>query len=209
MDGTTMSRLHSRSKKAILMSRGRRLRGLALPPLLAAVLGGCSSSGSGYVNPNVDFGHIRRVAVLPFENLTPDDLADERMHSVFLMELLEEDVLEVADPGETVAAMRSLGLPVGSALSPDQAVKLGAELRVEALIAGTIEEYGLSRVDRSRGPEVTAVFAMIETETGSMIWRSQVYANGASTLKKLFGGGASGMYEVSREAVRKALGTLL
>ena len=182
---------------------------LLLAAALLPVLAGCSSSGSGYINPNVDFGYIERVAVVPFRNLTRDDLAGERLHSVFLMELLEEDVLEIVDPGETVAAMRTLGIPVGGDLTPEQSVRLGEALGIDAFFFGIVEEYGLSAVDRSRGAEVTAVFGMKETETGTVIWRSQVHENGSSMLKKLFGGGADGMYEVSRKAVRKALETLL
>jgi hypothetical protein len=94
-------------------------------------------------------------------------------------------------------------------LTPEQVTALGRQLNVDALFFGIVEEYGVSRVDPRRGTEVTAVFGMFETETGSVVWRSQVHTTGSSTLKRLFGGGSAGMYEVSRDAVRKALGTLL
>jgi hypothetical protein len=188
-------------------------RGTTGAVLLLAVLPlgflGCASSGQGYVNPDVNFGYMKRAAVLPFENLTRDDLAAERLHSVFLMELLDKDVLKLADAGETYAAMRALGLKGGSRLTPEQAVALGQKLEVDALFFGVVEEYGLSQVDRKRGPEVTAVFGLIETETGSVVWRAQANASGSSVLKKVFGGSASSLYDVSRDVVRKALRTLL
>jgi hypothetical protein len=183
--------------------------GLVLLPLLAGIFGGCASPGTSYVNPNVDFGYMQRAAVLPFQNLTSDDIADERMHSIFLMELLKEDVLEIVDSRETVSVMRSMGLSPGSSLTPEQVVALGNKLVVDALFFGIVEEYGYSRGDRRRGPEITAVFGLAETETGVVVWRAQVHATGSSFLKRLFGGGAADLYDVSRDTVRKALGTLL
>ncbi len=174
-----------------------------------AFLSGCGASRSSYVHPNVDFGYMRRAAVLPFQNLTSDHLADERMQSIFLMELLEADILEIVDPRETLAAMHSLSLNPDSPLTPEQAVKLGQKLQVEALFFGTIEEYGTSQIDRRRGPEITGVFGLTETETGALVWRSQVHVTGSSMWKRLFGGGPSDLYSVSVKAVRKALGTLL
>ena len=171
---------------------------------LAAVLAGCASSGNGYINPNVNFGQMRRAAVVPFQNLSGDEIADERMYSVFLMELLKEDVLDITDPGETFAAMRNLGIPMGTNLDAEQVVKLGRQLNVQALFFGIVEEYGVSRVDPRKGTEVTAVFGMFETETGTVVWRTQVHATGSSTLKRLFGASSAGMYEVSRDAVRQA-----
>lgn len=190
----------------------RRLVLGTMAPILATlfvVLGGCGSSGVSYVNPNVDFGFMQRAAVLPYQNLSSDQLADERMQSIFLMEILKADVLEIIDPRETISAMNSLGLSAESALTSQQAVALGEKLGVDALFFGIVEEYGYSRGDRRRGPEITAVFGMQETETGSVVWRSQVHATGSSFWKKLFGGGAADLYTVSRETVRKALRTLI
>jgi hypothetical protein len=191
------------SRQALLGS------GLFLFLILTVIFSGCASSGESYINPDIDFGFMERAAVLPFENRSSDNLADERLHSVFLMEILKEDVLEIVDVGETASAMRSMSLGSGSKLTPEQAVALGERLGVDALFFGIVEEYGVSRVDRKRGPEVTAVFGMTETQTGSLVWRSQVNVTGSSTWKRIIGGTSSGMYEVSQEAVRKALRTLL
>ena len=173
-------------------------------PLMSA----CGSSGMSYVKPRVDFSYLQRAAVLPFENLTPDDLADERMRSVFLTEILGVQVLEIANPGESSAALNTLGIRPTGSLTPDQAVTLGKQLSVDAIFSGVIEEYGYSG-GRNRDPEITAVFALTETETGSIIWRAQVHESGSSFWKRLFGGSGDDIFEVSRKTVRKALGTLL
>jgi hypothetical protein len=170
---------------------------------------GCGSPGASYIHPNVDFSSMKRAAVLPFQNLSGDPLAAERLRSIFLMELLHEDVLVIVDPRETDAAMRAAGIAPGSALTPEQSVELGKKLAVDALFFGIVDEYGSNRAERSRGPEVTGTFGISETQTGAMVWRSQVHRTGSSIWGKLFGGGPADLYTVSRETVREALRTLL
>ena len=201
----------SRSKAPASMARtGRRTRVRFLLLVVPAVLlFGCGAPVTSYIHPNVDFGYMQRAGVLPFGNLTPDVLAGQRMQSIFLMELLEEDALEIVDPRETQAAMRTLGLTRGSDLTPEQAIALGNKLGVEALFFGVVEEYGFGLGDRRRGPEITGVFGMIETQTGVVVWRAQVHETGSSIWQRLFGGRADDLYTVSRDAVRRALQTLL
>jgi hypothetical protein len=187
----------------------RRAGGVPLLATLLTIVAGCGGTGGSYVHPNVDFGYMKRAAVLPFQNLTPDELADERIQSIFLMELLEADILEIVDPRETVAAMQSLGLTPGRPLTPEQIVELGEKLSVEAVFFGAVEEYGISPSDRRRGPEITIVLAMSETQTGIVVWRAQAHNTGASIWRKLFGGGSADLYTVSQETVHDALRTLL
>lgn len=170
---------------------------------------GCAGSGPSFVHPTVDFSHIRRCALLPFQNLTEDGFADERLQSVFLMELLERGELSIVDPEETVGAMKELRLAPGSTLTPEQVVALGKALSVEAVFFGAVEEYGLLSRSRQQIYEITASFGMAEAETGNLIWRSQVHVDGSSFWKRIFGGESAGLYDISRKAVRRALGSLL
>ena len=188
--------------------RVRTSAGMALAGMFLLV-NGCGSSGEGYIHPNVDFSYMKRAAVLPFQNLTTDFQAGERMQSIFLMEMLDKDVLTLVDPRETSAALKALGYSASTVLTTEQAIALGKKLDAQALFFGTVEEYGLGQGDRSRGPVITATFGMTETQTGTMVWRAQSHATGASIWRKLFGGGPADLYSVSRETVRKALRTLL
>jgi Peptidoglycan-synthase activator LpoB len=189
----------------------RRPRPFAALLLLAgtALSGGCGGGSSSYVHPSIDFGYMRRATVLPFRNLTSDELADDRIQSIFLMELLEQDILEIVDTREAQAAMAAMNVRAGTELTPEQAVELGKRLSVDALFIGTVEEYGISRADRNRISEVTLVLEMVETQTGVVAWRSQVHRTGSSLAQRLFGGAPKDLYTVSRQAVVDAIGTLL
>ena len=171
-------------------------------------LSGCSPRATSYVNPDVDFSFVHRVAVFPFQNLSADHRAPARVGSIFLAEILEHEGLVILAPGETLSTLVEMKLGSAEVLSADQIVELGRRLDVDAVFFGTVEEYGLEQMGRDRSFALTASFSMAETSTGALIWNSQVHKGGVSIWRKLFGGGAPEPYSVSRDAVRQALGTL-
>jgi hypothetical protein len=191
--------------------QGRRVRillELAGIMTLLPLLAGCAGSNA-FIQPNVDFSHIHRCAILPFQNLTNDGFADERLESIFLMEVLQDGSLAMVDPEETVSAMNAQHVTPGVAPTPEQIVSLGKTLSVDAVFMGSVEEYGLQSQSRQQIYGVTAVFSMAETETGNLIWRSQVHVAGSSIWKRIFGGESASLYDISKTAVRRALADLL
>lgn len=176
--------------------------------LLLIGVGACSSGTSSFIRTDADFSFVSRAAILPFQNLSQDLHAGTRMQSVFMASVLEQDALAMVDLGETLNSMGKLRIPAGAALSPEQIVALGKDLQVDALFMGTVEEYGIERMSNERVVVVTASFTMVETQTGSVIWKSQVHKNGTSFLRKLFGGGSASLFDVSSHTVDTALGTL-
>jgi hypothetical protein len=107
-----------------------------------------------------------------------------------------------------LSASRDLRLAADQTLTPEQYVELGKKISADAVFAGTIQEYGTEAVGHDRTYMVTADFTLAETETGVTIWKAQVHETGMSIWRKLFGGQSAGLYDVSRTAVRKAIGTL-
>ncbi|MFN2369624.1 MAG: hypothetical protein ABR506_00565 [Candidatus Krumholzibacteriia bacterium] len=176
--------------------------------LLAPTLVACSAGTSAYVRDDVDASFVRRVAVLPFGNLSQDVHAATRLHSVFTTRLLQREVFAVASLGEVLGAMGRLRLTLDAVPSPEQFVALGQELGIDAFFLGTVDNYGLERSGNQRTYLVTATFTLVETQTGSVIWTAQVHRDGGSLGRKLFGGGSASQHAVSRDAVDSALGTL-
>jgi hypothetical protein len=169
---------------------------------------GCAGGVTSFLQPNIDFSHIQKCALLPFRNLTSDGFADERLQSIVMTEVLRHGSLVLLDPEETVGAMKELKISLSTPPSPEQIVALGKALSVEAVFLGSVEEYGLTSGTREETNSVTLALSMAETETGNMIWRAHVHVSGSSIWKRLFGGDSAGLYDVSRTAVRRALGTL-
>jgi hypothetical protein len=212
-----MQRRRSRQGRAAEPTAALK-KSLSAAPRLALVLalilaglvavGGCGGGASRYIRDDVDFSFIRRVAIYPFQNLSQDVFGAQRVQSVFLTELLERDEVEVIDRGEVLAAAAELKLQPDAVLSPAQVQALGKRLQADAIFFGTVEEYGPERGVGSPTQVVTATYQLCETQTGRVVWSSQVRTDGASLGRSLFGGGSASGFAVARENVRAALGTL-
>jgi len=70
---------------------------VCLPLILLA---GCASTIETYRDPNMDFGAVRTVAVMPFVNLSRDQLAGDRVRDVFVNALLATGAVYVLPTGE-------------------------------------------------------------------------------------------------------------
>ncbi len=181
----------------------------ALAGLLpGALAGGCGAGASHYLREDVDLSFVRRVAVYPFFNLSQDMFAGQRVQSLFVTDLLDRGQVEVVDRGEMLAAIVELKLHPDTILSPEQVVALGKRLKADGVFFGTVEEYGLDRSSDDPTYVVAGNYQLCEAETGRTVWSSQVRSDGASLMRKLFGGGTAGIFDVARHNVQSALGTL-
>jgi hypothetical protein len=184
-------------------SMGRALCVLILLVVLAQ-LAACSPRATSYINRNVDFSYVQRVAIFPFRNLSQDTQAAARVQSIFMAGILEQGGLALVDEGEVLHALQKLRISPEAALSSEQVVALGKELGVQGIFFGTVEEYGQARISNTQVYMITAAFSLLETETGSLIWNAQVSNNGTSFWRRLFGGGSASLYDVSSSAVKAA-----
>lgn len=176
--------------------------------LALAALAGCAPGVTSFLRDDVDFSYIRTVAVYPFQNLSQDVHADQRLQSVFVSRLLARDAVRVVESGETLHVLARLRLGTDGELSAAQLKDLGKALGVDAVFFGTVQEYGVDRAGSGRVYAVAAKFSLLETETGSMIWNAETRATGSSFWRTLFGGGSASLYDISRDVVDHALGTL-
>ncbi len=181
---------------------------LTLIGLGLALVAGCAPGVSSFVRTDVDISYIQRVAVCPFYNLSQDVHAGQRLHSIFVSDVLSREALQVLELGETLHGMSEQQLSADSQLSADQIVALGKTLGVDAIFFGTIEEYGRERIGNGRTYSVTANFRLMGTDTGSKIWSAQNQASGSSIWRRLFGGGSASLYAVSQTVVHESLDTI-
>ena len=143
----------------------RILSRLALLLIMLALIAGCSPKTTSFVREDVDYSFIHRVAVYPFNNLTQDVHANERLYSIFIAQLLDQQAVEVVEYGEVLSAMAGMRLNTDSVLSTEQIVELGQVLAVEGIFFASVEEYGVERVSKDRTYSITASYFLAETET--------------------------------------------
>ncbi len=177
--------------------------------LFALALAGCASAPKAtFVHANADLGAIQKVAVLPFENMTDDRSAGEKVHDIFLVELLATGGYDVVEPGQVVKTLRDAGIQSTAALVPADYQKLATELGVDGFFLGTVVDFVESRTGTTPAPEVTLQLRLIEGLSGLTIWSSSDSRSGTTLSRHLFGVGGPSLTEATRELVRRQLATL-
>jgi hypothetical protein len=185
-----------------------RITRLVAPAAVAALLGACASSGNRYQDKNMDFGSLRTVAVMPFANLSRDNLAADRVRDVFQNALLATEALYVVPNGEVARAVGRAGIINPTAPSVEEIVKLGQSLKAEGIVTGTVKEYGEVRSGAAVGMAISVSLQMQETATGKVIWSGTTTKGGVSFSDRLFGGGGAPMNYVTEDAVNDLLNKL-
>lgn len=187
----------------------RRICLVAVLAGLLAVVAGCRASAPTYhINQETDFSFIRKVAVAPFNNLTNERAADEVVRQAVINELLVTGLVDVAVPGDAVAALDKMGIRSPSSLNAEQIKSLGKTLNVQAIILGSVDRFGEARSGNVSAPEVAITLMMAETGTGSVIWSVSQSQGGASFMSRHFGARSDTMSETVQKVVKEAVQTL-
>jgi polysaccharide biosynthesis protein PelC len=172
-------------------------------------LAACASTTQDmYRDPNMDFGAVRTIAVLPFVNLSRDQLAGDRVRDVFVSALLATGAIYVLPPGEVARGVAAMEIQNPVTPSPAEIVKLGKAIKAEAVITGTLREYGDVRSGSASANAISLSLQVIETETGRVVWSAATTKGGISFSDRLFGGGGQPMDVVTVQAVNDIINKL-
>jgi hypothetical protein len=175
---------------------------------LIFLLGGCATSGQRYQNPTMDFGSVRRVAVLPFTNLSRDTGAAERVRDVFSTMLLASGSMYVVPPGEVLRGLTRTTPADPARPSPEEVKRLGGIIGVDAVITGLVREYGDVRSGQTAANVVSVSLQMIETQTGTVVWAAETTKGGITLRDRLFGARGEPMNVVTQQAVNDLMDKL-
>ncbi len=160
-----------------------------------------------YIREDVDFSFIKKVAVMPLENLTDERFADEIVRQTVISELLASGLVDVTMPGEVTAALKRLDIKSVASLNPDQIKDIGKLLNVQALILGAVQQYGEVKFGSVSAPEVTITLMMADVNTGTILWSVTKTLGGSSFMSRHFGAKSKTMSETVLAVVREALRT--
>lgn len=173
--------------------------------LLAFILSltGCATftTDTTYRDENMDFGAIRTVAIMPLLNLSRENAAGERVRDVFTTSLLATGGVYVIPVGEVARGMLRAGIAMPNAPSTEEIVKLGGFIKADAVITGTVREYGEVRSGSAIANTISLSMQMFETQTGKAVWSASTTQGGIGVTDRLFGGGGEPMNKITEKAV--------
>lgn len=123
------------------------------------------STATVYVAPRPSA--IQRVAVLPFK--APTELIGSSVSDIFTMELLRTERYTLVERGQISGVLGETELAL-SGLSEEAAIKAGRMLGADAVILGTVDEYGVMASEGRPCPVVGASIRLIDCTSGQVMW---------------------------------------
>lgn len=171
-------------------------------------LSACATTSDLYRDPNMDFGSIQTIAVMPFANLSRESAAAERVRDVFINTLLATGGVYVVPPGEVARGIARAEIQNPVAPSPEEIVKLAGILKAQAVVTGVVREYGELRSGSTMVNTISLGLRMIETQTGRVVWSASSTKGKITVWNRLFGGGGEPMNVITQKAVNDLINKL-
>ena len=170
--------------------------------LIAILFAACATTTTEvYRDPNMDFGGIRSIAVMPFLSLARDNVAAERVRDVFINDLLATGATYVIPVGEVARGVARAEIATPTTPSPEEVVRLGSMIKMQAVITGVLKEYGEARSGATSANMISVSLQMMEAQTGKVVWSASSTEGGISIWDRLLGGGGQPMDKITRKAV--------
>jgi len=186
-------------------------RNIIILVLFVLIAAGCTREVVRYINPEANFSYIKKVAILPFNNLSDDRFAGEKVRSAITVDLLSRGVFDVVEQGEvnkvTSLVLRAAGAEEGMVTELDRETLklLGERLGVQAVILGSVDEY----VGRREEALVGLSVRMLDTSSGIILWQAKASTSSASFWRKILGLEGVDTSTLTRKVVKTAFDTLL
>src|SRR3990172_4752808 len=191
------------------MSRSRAVARGALIAVIVMLSGCAGSAPRLYVNPEADMAYYKRVAVLPFQNLTPERFAGERLTRSFITELIIADRYQLVEPADFWIVLERIGgTPGGSgAYDPKKLQEAAKEANVTGIIRGAVSEYQIQRSGGGDSPILAFDVELMDVATSNVVWRASLAKRGKGRVP-IVGGGERTLGRLTEEACREMVGRL-
>ncbi len=172
------------------------------------LLAGCRGPTT-FVHPQADLSSVKTVAIVPFENMTSDRIAAEKVQRIFATELLSYAPFNIVDAGQVGRVLRTERIENPAAMTPAEMKKVGQSLGAEGLFFGTVLTYAETRGSAGTTAEVSLQLRLVEAGSGVILWSASQSRSGAGLGYKLFGVGGETAEEAVQQVIREELKTLL
>ena len=145
---------------------------------------------------------------MPFENLTRESQAGARVRDVFANSLLSTGAVYVIPSGEVSRGIARAGILNPAVPSLEEIGKFAGIIKVDAVITGSVTEYGQVRSGTTTANVISMNVQMIEVQALKIVWTASATKGGVSIWDRLFGAGGEPMNDVTMAAVNDVLDKL-
>jgi hypothetical protein len=168
---------------------------------------GCAAPLRAFVNPQADMTLYQNVVIVPFTNLSTDPYAGGRLTRAFTTELVIADRFKLVDPALLLGELDRLNAraDMQGQFEPAKLKEAATAIQATAYIRGAVTEYSMHRNGTDEYPVVSFDAEMVDTATGSIVWRITLTRTGHGRMP-IFGGlGERSFGRVTQVACQRAV----
>ncbi len=139
----------------------------------------CSTPLYYYRSDTEKLSGVRKVAVLPFRNISSRREAGKIITNLFIEELFNSGLYQIEDMGNISEFFIRQRIRKKGELDLDTIKMLGVQFHLDAVILGVVEEYyQMEGGRREVCPQVGLSARMIDVKDGRILWKSHHRASG-------------------------------
>lgn len=176
--------------------------------MLIVFLSCCPKLPRIYVRPGSGLSDLKKIAVLPLDNLSGEEAAGEQMTEIFVMELMRAGRFDVAEPGRVKKAMKERRIRTTRDMDLEAAKWLGENLDLNLILVGSVLEFRVQEYQNKRVPVVTVILRLVQANTGTTLWATYASRKG-DDRETLFGWGRiTSLSQLAKEVASEMVSTL-
>lgn len=169
---------------------------------------GCGNAPAYYRGDLAAIEPGTRLAVLPPVNFSRDERAPDVVASALVVELLATNRFIVVDPGQVEQVVLANRVRMSDRLPLADLQKVGADLGVEYVMVGSVNEFGMVQDGTETVPVVSFAIRMVSCSTGAILWAATHSKRGDDNESMFELGRVETTDELAGVAVREAVSTL-
>ncbi|MBI5235711.1 MAG: hypothetical protein HY886_05630 [Deltaproteobacteria bacterium] len=151
----------------------RRVKTACLLSLLAmAIIVSCAGRPTEVASTPAA-AKVKRVAVLPFANVSGKGDAGDIVTNLFIVELFKTGRFQVEEAGNISQFMIHEKVNVIGEMDMDKLQILGARFGVDAVLIGRVEEFDDGSNTANAVPVLSVTVRMVDPQSGHIIWSAQ------------------------------------
>jgi TolB-like protein len=161
----------------------------------------CASGIRVYVNPEADLAFYKKIAVLPFADMSSQPMAGIRVTRAFVTEMIMTDRFQVIQPEEFLGTLHRLGIfqAQDGTYDPDKLKDAAAQMGVQGILRGAVTEYQMARSEGGDVPMIGFDAELVDVGTGNVVWRSSISRRGKGRLS-VVGSGTRSLGRLTQDA---------
>jgi TolB-like protein len=209
------ARLRRRPATVPASRRGSRVLDIraVLPLVLTVFISAAAASASVAVQPpgprlQQRLIDIKRVAILPFHNISGKTNAGDLVTNIFVTEIFRAGLFQVEEPGNVSQFMIQEKLNVIGEIGVEWLKTMHRRFGVDAVIVGTVEEFDDGTSSDTAVPLVSVTIRMIDAKTGNIIWSAQNKRKGDEYIIAFDFGLVRSVNTLSRKVISEMIHTL-